>query len=134
MFERVKAYPAVFEKVKDGFSIYFPDIDGCISISDTLEEGFLMAKEALTLHLSGMIEDDEVLPIPDLIHSKEEAKNNFIALIEPDKLLLSKLLKGRSKRINITLNEYILELADKKANELNISRSSLIESGLKAVV
>jgi predicted RNase H-like HicB family nuclease len=46
----LKAYPAVFEQTEDGaYSVFFPDIDGCISGGDNLQEAATMAKEALSL-------------------------------------------------------------------------------------
>lgn len=36
-------YPAVFTEEKDGYSIIFPDFEGCFSEGDTLEEAYEMA-------------------------------------------------------------------------------------------
>lgn len=34
-----------------GYTVTFPNLPGCITEGDTLEESFAMAKEALELHL-----------------------------------------------------------------------------------
>lgn len=56
-------YPAILEGDADaGFSIWFPDIDGCVSAGDSANEAALGAQEALALHLEGLIA--EGLPLP----------------------------------------------------------------------
>ena len=55
-------YPAVFQPCQDGWCVYFPDLLGCISWGDTLDEAKLQAKEALSLHTFAMWQDGEDLP------------------------------------------------------------------------
>ena len=44
-------FPAVFHVDEDGVSVYFPDLPGCLTCADTMEQAFVRAKEALQLHL-----------------------------------------------------------------------------------
>ncbi|EJF05996.1 hypothetical protein ThvES_00019430 [Thiovulum sp. ES] len=136
MVEVIKDYPVVFEKAVDGYGIYVPFLDGCVSYGDTFEEGVKNIKEALTLHLSGMIDYDEVVPEFDFEEIRKNlAENKFLVFIEPDRTLLKGLLKkGKVKRINITIDEYLLEYTDLRVKELNTTRSALIESGLRAIL
>ena len=56
-------YFAIFEpNGKGGFGVYFPDLLGCISVGENLEEAKKMAEEALGLHLWGMEKDNEEIP------------------------------------------------------------------------
>ena len=70
---RELTYLAVFDSTKDGYSIFFPDLPGCISLGDTLEEARENAKEALELHVYGMEKDKEELPLPSKEISKEDS-------------------------------------------------------------
>ena len=45
----------------------FPDFPGCITVGKTIEEARRNAQEALTLHISGMIEDGESIPRPSTL-------------------------------------------------------------------
>lgn len=134
MVEFIKSYPVILEKTKEGYSTYIPNLEGCVSFGKDIDEAVKNTKEALTLHVSGMIEDKEQVPSFNADLVQKEAKGNFVAFVEPDQLLLSKLVKGKSKRINITIDEHLLALSDKRAKELHVSRSALIESGLRGVV
>ena len=52
-------FPCVFIYSDAGISIYFPDLDGCVSYGDNDSNAFHNAKEALTLHLFGMEQDED---------------------------------------------------------------------------
>lgn len=49
---------------ENGYTIEFPDLPGCITEGDNLEECNRNAKEALSLHLFGMEEDHDDIPNP----------------------------------------------------------------------
>lgn len=58
-------YPGVFEPAAGGgFSVYFPDLPGCISYGATLAEAQKNAQDALMLHLYGMEKDGDPIPAP----------------------------------------------------------------------
>ena len=47
-------YPAIFTPEEDGsYSIVFPDLEGCYTCGDNLEDGIEMAEDALALVLYG---------------------------------------------------------------------------------
>lgn len=77
-------YPALFESEEgiSGFTVTFPDLPGCITEGDTIEEALNMAKEALALHLYGLEEDEDGIPTasdPVKLTGKE---GSFFTLIE----------------------------------------------------
>ncbi|HVE23103.1 MAG TPA: type II toxin-antitoxin system HicB family antitoxin [Acidocella sp.] len=53
---------AIIERSSDGFGVFFPDVDGCTSAGDTVEEATANASEALNSHLALCLEDGEALP------------------------------------------------------------------------
>jgi predicted RNase H-like HicB family nuclease len=55
---------AIHKEPQSSYGVSVPDLPGCISAGDTLDEALLMAKEAITLHLEGMLEDGLELPEP----------------------------------------------------------------------
>ena len=47
-------YPAIFTSEPDGgYSVYFPDLEGCYTCGDTLADALFMAEDALALILYG---------------------------------------------------------------------------------
>jgi predicted RNase H-like HicB family nuclease len=57
-------YPGIVEKGADGYYISFPDLPGCVSAGDDMQALASNAEVALKLHVSGMLEDGEELPLP----------------------------------------------------------------------
>jgi predicted RNase H-like HicB family nuclease len=58
-------YAVVIEKVPNSnYSAYVPDLPGCISTGDTLEETKLNIHEAIEFHLDGMRQDGDPIPEP----------------------------------------------------------------------
>ena len=55
-------YAVVIERAENNFSAYVPDLPGCVSTGDTLEEVENNIREAIAFHLDGLREDG--LPIP----------------------------------------------------------------------
>jgi predicted RNase H-like HicB family nuclease len=64
----MRPYIALIHKDPDScFGVSFPDLPGCISVGDTLDETRAMAAEALALHLDGLAEDGEAVPEPSTL-------------------------------------------------------------------
>ena len=61
--EAVYTFPAIYTKEADGgYSVRFPQLDGCYTQGDSLEEARRMAADAMSLHLFSMEEDGETIP------------------------------------------------------------------------
>ena len=59
-------YLVVIEKTKDmgNYGAYVPDVLGCVSTGQTVEETERNIREALEFHFEGMAEDGERIPEP----------------------------------------------------------------------
>lgn len=58
-----RTYIAIVEEAPEGgYGVSFPDLLGCVSAGDDLDEACTNAVEALSLHLDGMLEDGVDLP------------------------------------------------------------------------
>lgn len=47
---------------QDAFGVVVPDIPGCFSAGDTLDEAIANAREAIEFHLEGLAEDGTDIP------------------------------------------------------------------------
>lgn len=75
-------FPAIFFEEPAGVAVVFPDLPGCVTQDDNYERAFKCAKEALHLHLSGMIEDGESIPAPSKLKNIPLEHGAALALIE----------------------------------------------------
>ena len=57
-------YLIVIEKSKTGYSAYSPDLPGCVSTGNTIEETEQNMREAISFHLDGLKEEGYEIPKP----------------------------------------------------------------------
>ena len=64
-------YPIIIEQALGNYSAYSPDVPGCGTVGDTIEETKQNIVEALEFHFEGLLESGLSIPEPTL-GSKEE--------------------------------------------------------------
>jgi predicted RNase H-like HicB family nuclease len=58
-------YLVVIEQAQDGsYSAYLPDVPGCVTCGDTVDEVKTLIREALDFHLDGMRRAGLPIPLP----------------------------------------------------------------------
>ena len=57
-------YLIVIEPTQTGFSAYSPDLSGCITVGDTVEQTRKFMQEAIELYIEELIENGENVPQP----------------------------------------------------------------------
>ena len=62
--ESIRGYLVIFEKANGNYSAYSPDVPGCIATGTTRKETEKNIREALSLHIKGLMEDGLPLPEP----------------------------------------------------------------------
>ncbi len=114
----------VHKEARSDFGVSFPDFPGCITAGKNIDEAKDMAQEALTLHIQGMLEDGEKLPVPSRL---EEIMGDpdyanaiaYLVVSVPD-------AKPRTVRVNVTVPEMTLKQIDAAAKKRGMSRSSFL--------
>jgi predicted RNase H-like HicB family nuclease len=117
-------FGVIFKEINSDYGISFPDLPGCISAGSTLDELDTMAREALRLHLEGMLADREALPVPsdcaDIYAKNVHSKGFFgvtVVTVEP---------RTKRVRINISLAEADLKYIDTMAHQYGLDRSGFM--------
>ncbi len=57
-------YAVVIEKANRNYSAYVPDLPGCVATGETELEVREHMREAIKMHVEGMLEDGEAIPQP----------------------------------------------------------------------
>ena len=119
-------YPVVIHKDKSSdYGVTVPDLPGCFSAGETMEDAMTNVVEAIECHLEGLLFDGDAIPVAQPVEGHQKNKNfagGTWALVNVD---LSKLA-SKAKRINITLPERVLALVDEQAKREGESRSGLL--------
>ena len=116
---RKMTYLAVFEPVRNGaYSIYFPNVLGCVSYGKNFQEAQAMAEEALELHIYGLEKDGDELPVENFSDIQVEAGDIVYAItIYPD--VVKKQMDNRRVRTNCTIPYHLKRKAE--AQGINFS-------------
>lgn len=82
-------YPIAITRGDDttAHGIFVPDIEGCFSAADNYQDVFDNAIEAIELHLKGLVEDGEEIPLPSSISNhigNPEYQDMMWALVHVD--------------------------------------------------
>ena len=118
-------YPAFVDKdAESDFGVSFPDFPGCVSAGETLEESLMGAQEALSGHVALMIADGDALPKPTPLEQVAAEKELSTVAIT----LVPVVLPGRARRVNVTLDEALLEEIDQISN----NRSGFLAEAARA--
>ena len=120
-------YPIAIEPGdnRHAFGVAVPDLPGCFSAGDTLDEAIDNASEAIELWLETVIDDGGSVPVPRSIaeHQRNPEFSGWVwALVNVDLAQLS----DKVERVNITLPARVLRRIDAAAKEAGESRSGFI--------
>ena len=119
-------FPVVIHKDScSGCGVTVPDLPGCFSAGDMLDEAIESVREAIACHIEGLLMDGEPVPPRASIEehqTNEDYRGGVWAIVTVD---ISKL-SSKSRRINITLPERVLAIVDQAAVREGQSRSGLL--------
>ncbi|NLV23332.1 MAG: type II toxin-antitoxin system HicB family antitoxin [Deltaproteobacteria bacterium] len=120
-------YPIAIEPGDEthAFGVVVPDLPGCFSGGDTLEEAIENAKEAVALWIETALDNDREIPKPSPIASvqaNEEYTGWVMALVDVDPALVD----DKAERVNITIPRRILARIDRYAASRGETRSGLL--------
>lgn len=119
-------YPAFFYCEEDGISIEFPDLPGCLSCADSMEEAFHCAKEALGLHLYGMEEDGDSIPEPSKVQSLHPEDGGIIVMIQTYMPYIRESAQPKFIKKTLTIPSWL----NAAALENNVNFSQVLQAAL----
>lgn len=62
----MKEYTVIYERGKQNWSAYVPDLPGCIATGKTREQVERMIREAIEFHIEGLKSRGEPIPEPSI--------------------------------------------------------------------
>ncbi len=117
-------YPAIFEPEDIGFSVYVPDIAGCMTQGDTLDEALDMVQDAIGLMLEGL--DEQAYPVPSSPSDMAPEGKSFVMMVPFDKLAYDKKYNSKSVKKTLSIPAWLNNMAIKK----NLNFSNILQNAL----
>jgi predicted RNase H-like HicB family nuclease len=119
-------YPIFIHKDENSaYGVIVPDLPGCYSAGDTIEEAIQNTHEAIECHIEGLLLDNESIPLKKTIEQHLEDpdfKDGVLAVVEVDITKIS----GKTTRINVSLPERFLKQIDEYAQYHGGNRSGFL--------
>ena len=121
-------YPSAIEPGNDttAWGVVVPDLPGCFSAGDTLEEAMIAAEEAITGWIEATLDAGQAIPAPTHIEILRAAHPELAgwlwALVKIDPSTLDDTLE----RVNISLPRRVLHRLDALARSAGETRSGFI--------
>lgn len=121
-------YPIAIEPGNDttAWGVLVPDLPGCFSAGDTLEEAMIQTEDAITAWIEATLDAGEAIPVPSGIEVLREAHPELggwlWALVKVDPAMLDDTLE----RVNISLPRRVLHRLDALARRSGETRSGFI--------
>ena len=120
-------YPVAIEPGTDetAFGVVVPDLPGCFSAGDTLDEAMLGAEEAAAAWVDAALDASEAIPVPTSLEALRRSPDYagwMFGVITLDPALLD----DTTERVNITLPRRVLKRLDALARAAGESRSGYI--------
>lgn len=129
-------YPIAIEQGDEitAFGVVVPDLPGCFSAGDTLDEAVENSKEAISLWIETVLDDGGTIPAPGKLadHIKNPELSGWTwAVVEVD----AALLDDKAERVNISVPRRILARIDRYATAKGETRSGfLVNAALERIV
>lgn len=111
-------YPFIIEPdyYEGGFVIKYPDLVGCLSQGESIEETIKMGEEAKKLWIESELEEGHNIPLPQKYENYGGYSGEFKIRMGEE---LHKTLVYNAKKQGISLNQYCLYLLSK--NDANMA-------------
>ena len=121
-------YPAIFEAEQDGgYSVSIPDLPGCYSQGNTLEEAFEMTRDAIGIYLSQLESDGKEYPAASDPAKVEKGDSEFVALVDMDLLAYKQKHDNRAVKKTLSIPRWLDTLAEREG----VNFSNVLQNALK---
>lgn len=123
-------YTAVFsleEGTTDTYNVSFPDLPGCNTFGEGLNDAIEMAKDALCLWLYSKEQDKETIPTATPPSKIKVAGDDFITAISVDTDTYRRYYENKAVKKTLTIPSWLNE----QAEQANINFSQTLQKALK---
>lgn len=122
-------YPAVFEpEAEGGYSVFFPDLEGCYTCGDNLQDAIVMAEDVLAFYLYDEEVAGRAIPEPSALNKIHCQEDGFINYIACDTLGYAKMHNHRAVKKTLTIPEWLNEAATRAGvNFSQVLQEALME-------
>lgn len=120
-------YPAIFTPEDTGYSVRFPDIDGCYTCGDDLQDALDMAEDALALMLFHYEQEKRDIPAASGLKDIQVSGDEFANFVSCDTIEYQKRNNNKAVKKTLSIPEWLNEIATARG----VNFSQVLQDALK---
>lgn len=120
-------YPAIFTPEEaGGYSVFFPDLEGCYTCGDDLRDAIVMAEDVLAFYLYDKEAEGVMIPEASCMENVACEKGEFVNFIACDTIEYAKMHNNRAVKKTLTIPEWLNE----EAMAVGVNFSQVLQEAL----
>ena len=121
-------YPAVFQKEDTGYSVWVPDLEGCVSQGETIGESTENISDAIGLTLETLADHNVDIPAPSSPETISVQKDQFVSIIAFDPAEYEEKYSTKAVKKTLTIPSWLNTMAERAhVNFSAVLQEALIE-------
>lgn len=120
-------YPAIFTKDDKFYSVNFPDLEGCYTQGDTIEDALEMAEDILCMTLYNLEENKQSIPVPSDIKSISVGTDEIVSLVSCDTIEYRQFYDNKAVKKTLTIPSWLNTMSEREG----INFSAVLQNALK---
>lgn len=121
-------FPAVFTRDDRFYVVNFPDIEGCCTQGEDLQDAFDMASDVLCLVLYDYEENGRTIPQPSDVKKIKVNGDEFVSLVSCDTIEYRKFYDNKAVKKTLTIPSWLNTMSEREG----INFSAVLQNALKA--
>lgn len=120
-------YPAIFTPEEGGgYSVFFPDLDGCYTCGDDLQDVMFMANDVLAFVLYDYEAEGKEIPVPSKAEDIQKEAGDFVNYVACDTVEYARMHDNRAVKKTLTIPQWLNDAALR----CNINFSQVLQEAL----
>lgn len=121
------AFPAIFTAEEKGYSVVFPDLEGCYTCGDDIKDALYMAEDVLAFTLFDYEKCQRNIPIPSDSKDLPLGERDFVNYVACDTIEYQRRNNNRAVKKTLSIPEWLNEMAIARG----VNFSQLLQDALK---
>lgn len=120
-------YPAIFEQDGENYNVRFPDLQGCHTFGNGLQEAYDMAGDALCLMLYTLEEAEAPIPSASNVADIKTMGDEFVSLVSCDTLEYRQFYDNKAVKKTLTIPSWLNTMAERAG----VNFSAVLQEALR---
>lgn len=114
-------YPAIFTPEEEGgYSVFFPDLEGCYTCGDDLQDALFMANDVLAFVLYDYEAEGREIPAPSKAEDIKKEDKEFVNYVACDTVEYARMHNNKAVKKTLTIPQWLNDAALKQ--DINFSQ------------